>query len=676
MRRFACVGLCWGLVVIMAAGAAAQLSSEDIAALRAQGEREGWTFTVSENPATQRPLEELCGFVVPDNWWVGAKFDPCTPTRSLPAAFDWRDYGACPPVRNQGNCGSCWAFGTVGPLESNIIIKDGIVPDLSEQWLVSCNSDGWGCNGGFWAHDYHEWKPDPCGGKGAVLEADFPYVAANVPCNCPYNHPYLIQDWAYIGNSYSVPPTDSIKQAILDYGPVSAAVYVNSAFQAYSGGIFNGCTSGTVNHAVVLVGWNDNGGYWIMRNSWGPNWGEGGYMRIPYGCSSIGYAACYVVYPGMAGLEVSPADGLVSQGDPGGPFTPSSITYTLRNPSALGIDYSVTKTAPWLTITNPNGHIGGNGTVYVTVSINENANSLGLGRYTDTINFVNLTNHRGDTTRPVKLEVGAPIRLYRFTLDNNPGWTTQGEWAFGQPTGQGGTYGFPDPAAGATGTNVYGVNLDGDYSTTYGGPYYLTMGPLNFSQASGGTLYFQRWLNTDYQPYVTATVEASHNGTDWVQLWSNGKKVIKENSWSLKSYDLPAVIDHQPTVYVRWGYRIGVQAQPYSGWNIDDIEIWAFAPPPTDCNGNGIDDATDIASGTSYDDNENVVPDECEKLAGDLNCDGHTGFADINPFVLLMTDPSAYLATYPDCIRINGDINGDGTVGFADINLFVSLIAR
>ncbi|KPJ49229.1 hypothetical protein AMJ40_05965 [candidate division TA06 bacterium DG_26] len=143
------------------------------------------------------------------------------------------------------------------------------------------------------------------------MEADFPYVASNAPCNCPYPHEYLIDDWAYIGGQYSIPSVDAMKQAIIDYGPISVAVYANSAMQAYTGGVFNGCGGGQVNHAVTLVGWDDSqgtSGIWIMRNSWGPGWGEGGYMRIPYGCSSIGYAACYVVYPGRVVLRINVVD--------------------------------------------------------------------------------------------------------------------------------------------------------------------------------------------------------------------------------------------------------------------------------------------------------------------------------------------------------------------------------
>jgi C1A family cysteine protease len=283
------------------------LSSEDIKALQKQGELEGWTFIVGENTATQYPLEELCGLVEPDLWWEQAHFDPCLPTQDLPDRFDWREIGGCTPVKNQGHCGSCWAFGTVGPLECAILIHDGREVDISEQWLVSCNRDGWGCNGGWFAHDYHQWKTDWFNDTGAVLEENFPYEASNVPCNGPYPHPYRIDDWTYIGMHPGIPFEDCIKQAILDYGPVSVAVSVNAAFGAYTGGIFNNHSTGSINHAVVLVGWDDNQGsegVWFLRNSWGPGWGEDGYMRIEYGCSKVGYSACYVDYPPKTAINI------------------------------------------------------------------------------------------------------------------------------------------------------------------------------------------------------------------------------------------------------------------------------------------------------------------------------------------------------------------------------------
>ncbi|MBD3237128.1 MAG: DUF333 domain-containing protein, partial [Candidatus Eisenbacteria bacterium] len=130
------------------------------------------------------------------------------PRRDLSEAFDWREHDGCTPIKNQGSCGSCWAFSTVAPLECGILIQDGIEEDLSEQYLVSCNSDGWSCGGGWYAHNYHMWKPDPCGDVGPVLEADFPYMAQDLPCDCPYTvqPQYRLRLWDYVGETGGIPP--------------------------------------------------------------------------------------------------------------------------------------------------------------------------------------------------------------------------------------------------------------------------------------------------------------------------------------------------------------------------------------------------------------------------------------------------------------------------------------
>jgi C1A family cysteine protease len=275
-----------------------QMSSADIAALRQQAEAEAWTFTVGENSATSRSLDQLCGLVEPEDWWIDAPFDPCRGANELPESWDWCDEGCCTPIRNQQSYGTCWAFATVGPLESKVLWQYSKSKDLSEQWLVSCNHHGWGIWGGWFAHGYHNWERprDWCLGTGAVRESEFPYVGP-APCGCPYLHVYRISDWAYVGSDAGVPSVEAIKYAIYRYGPVSAAVYVDAAFQAYNGGVFNHDGTGQVNHGIVLVGWDDNqgsDGIWCLRNSWGTNWGEDGYMRIEYGCSSVGYAACYI----------------------------------------------------------------------------------------------------------------------------------------------------------------------------------------------------------------------------------------------------------------------------------------------------------------------------------------------------------------------------------------------
>ncbi len=170
--------------------------------------------------------------------------------------------------------------------------------------------------------------------------------------------------------------------------------------------------------------------------------------------------------------------------------------------------------------------------------------------------------------------------LYEDTLDSYPGWTIQGEWAFGQPTGGGAIYGNgnPDPTSGYTGNDVYGVDLNGDYDVAVGGPYYLTAGPFDCNDCNYTELQFARWLNSDSPPYVRSRIEASNNGIDWQIVWEQSDgQTITDSDWQIMEYDISAIADNQLTVYIRWSYEIiSDEAYPYSGWNIDDIQLWGI----------------------------------------------------------------------------------------------------
>jgi len=270
------------------------------------------TFTVKENPATKYYSDKPCCIEMDYGWLTDNDFDPCFVRNDLPSKFSWLELNGCTPVKNQGSSGTCWAFPVIATLESNILIKDGQTVDLSEQWLVSCTHDDAYNFGAFYyllrtpvnrsIYNYHI-RVDQCGDTGAVLEGKCPYSSQdsyNVPCHCPYNHPYKIESFAFVGwIDDKVPETDSIKQAIMDYGPVAACVWAGDDFINYKSGIFNVHNSGSGGHAVAIVGWDDTkgeDGVWIIKNSWGEAWGEDGYMRIEYGCSGIGRAASYVNY--------------------------------------------------------------------------------------------------------------------------------------------------------------------------------------------------------------------------------------------------------------------------------------------------------------------------------------------------------------------------------------------
>lgn len=216
----------------------------------------------------------------------------------LPSSFDWRQQTALHPVRDQGNCGSCWAMASTSVFEDTLRIKSKVTRDVAEQFPLSCSKsllgEDWSCNGGFYAYDIFKspW--------GAVNESDFPYTASDSACKSGLKYYEKIISWANIDPDNPLPDTGAIKSAMFMYGPIGVAVAVDNDFSAYSGGIHKKCNATPdkvgLNHAVVLVGWNDaDGGYWIMRNSWGTGWGENGFMKIPYGCDQIGSWANYVI---------------------------------------------------------------------------------------------------------------------------------------------------------------------------------------------------------------------------------------------------------------------------------------------------------------------------------------------------------------------------------------------
>ena len=218
---------------------------------------------------------------------------------SLSSSFSWAPTYTT-PIKDQGACGSCWAFACVGVLESNIKIEDSITKDLSEQYLLSCNPYNYSCSGGnFSAHEMHRYYiPPGDSAAGAVNEAAFAYVGSKVACGAPYSHHEQIFSWDYVSGGTAT--VAEIKQAIYNYGPVATAIRSGySAFWNYTGGVFETHDPSDPDHAVVLVGWDDTqgtSGVWILRNSWGTSWGESGYMRIGYGVSSVGTAANYIVY--------------------------------------------------------------------------------------------------------------------------------------------------------------------------------------------------------------------------------------------------------------------------------------------------------------------------------------------------------------------------------------------
>ena len=232
-----------------------------------------------------------------------ANFNPAHPSFSnaAPDSFDWRDKGLVTPVRDQGMCGSCWAFSTVANLEGLYYKLKGVAVDLSEQILVDCDTYDSACNGGLMEYAF-QWIKE----NGMETEEDYPYTGYKGSCKADPSK-YIdmkVTGWKKLGSSTSTwSPVDEeeIKEFLYETGPLAIALNANP-LQTYSGGILDKtssqCPVSGINHAVTLVGYGAESGvdYWIGRNSWGKSWGESGYFRIKRGSGTCGIN-CYIIVP-------------------------------------------------------------------------------------------------------------------------------------------------------------------------------------------------------------------------------------------------------------------------------------------------------------------------------------------------------------------------------------------
>ncbi|XP_028835349.1 cathepsin S, ortholog2, tandem duplicate 1 [Denticeps clupeoides] len=217
---------------------------------------------------------------------------------SVPDSIDWREKGLVTEVKNQGACGSCWAFSAAGALEGQLMKTTGKLVSLSPQNLVDCSSKygNKGCNGGFMSEAF-QYVID---NQGIDSEAGYPYHAVQGHCrystayraaNCSQYH-FLAQ-----GNE------DNLKHAVATIGPISVAIDATRPhFILYRSGVYNdaSCTT-NVNHAVLAVGYGSLNGedYWLVKNSWGEYFGDQGYIRMSRNKSNQCGIAMYGCYPVM-----------------------------------------------------------------------------------------------------------------------------------------------------------------------------------------------------------------------------------------------------------------------------------------------------------------------------------------------------------------------------------------
>lgn len=372
-KFFRIFGISLVLALVLIWASTARALTDDLAGINAAIQSKGARWLAGETSVSRLLPEErmnLLGLIEPeglDEAWATALDDPQgMKAAALPSKLDWRSYNGgsyVTPVRDQGLCGSCWAFAATAAMESKLLMAYNTPGDdlnLAEQIMVSCSSAG-NCGGG-----YIDWASSFLRDIGTPLEECFPYSASNDNCGnaCGnwLSYTYNISGWRWV--STGSPTVDGLKNALYSYGPLVTTMYVYSDFFVYKTGVYS-YASGSYQggHAILLMGYDDGDQCFIAKNSWGKGWGESGYFRIAYSQlkSAVTFGKYTIAYDGQmppppsepsipsCSISLSPTSATVKATGGSGRFQVTVI--------GSSCSWQAVSNVPWILVTS-----GGSGT--------------------------------------------------------------------------------------------------------------------------------------------------------------------------------------------------------------------------------------------------------------------------------------------------------------------------